>query len=79
MDVKTKKTYKISKRIYMAQDCSCEASYDSTAQLNPILQLLVFGYGTFGFFSDGSEYKLVAEFIDSELTNCVGYLSENYC
>ena len=77
MDVKTKKTYKISGRIYMAQDCSCEASYDSTAQLNPILQVLVFGYGTFSFFSDRSEYKLVADFIDSELTDCEGYLSNN--
>lgn len=79
-DVETKKTCKMKqKNIYMTQDCSCEASYNSTAKLNSIPQGVVFGYGKFSFFSDRSEYKLVAEFIDSELTNCVGYLSENYC
>ena len=60
----------------MTQDCGCEASYDSTAQLNPIPQGVIFWYGAFSFFGDGAEYKLVAEFIDSELTDCIRYLSE---
>lgn len=63
----------------MTKDCSCEASYNSTAQLNPISQGVVFGYGEFSFFSDRAEYELVAEFVDGELTDCVGYLSENDC
>lgn len=63
----------------MTQNCSCEASYDSTAQLNPIPIGTVVGYCTFSFFSNRSEYEFVAEFIDSKLTNCVGYLSEDYC
>ena len=56
----------------MTQDCGREASFDSTAQLNPIPQGVIFGYGAFSFFRDRAEYKLMGEFIDSELTNCVG-------
>ena len=60
----------------MTKDRSCEAGYDSTAQLNPIPQGVISWYGELSFFSDRAIYKLMAEFIDSELTNCVGYLSE---
>ena len=60
---------------YVTEDGSCESGDDTAAQLDcesESWRIVDLGFGFFGYIPKD---ELVAEFIDSKLAKCVGYLS----